>query len=63
MLITLATYSKGHISTAFWVELTLTLQLSIKYCAMDLTKASKKYHEYCRTDKHQSENSLNKKPS
>lgn len=29
-------------------RLTFTLQLSIKYWAMDLTKASKKYQEYCR---------------
>lgn len=36
-------------------KLTFTLQLSIKYWAMDLTKASKKYQEYCRTDKHQPE--------
>lgn len=33
---------------------TFTLQLSIRYWAMDLTRASKKYQEYCRADKHQS---------
>lgn len=36
-------------------RLTFTLQLSIRYWAMDLTKASKKYQEYCRAEKHPSD--------
>ena len=39
-----------------WGRRTFTLQLSIKYWAMDFPKASKKYQEYCRAHKHQSEN-------
>lgn len=54
--------NKSDTSRHLWVKhtccgrLTFTLQLSIKYWAMDLTKASKKYQEYCRADKHQSGN-------
>lgn len=31
------------------IMFTLTLPLSIRYCAIDFTRASKKYHEYWNT--------------